>query len=107
MSERDEKICDECGGPNPAWAASHLTWFEATGVPEGEGGGVLCPPCFVAKWSERQGVTVMWELRPSPRSARLRPYEDRAAAASALGWSPTPASLAYSQATESGSGMKE
>lgn len=68
-SRHPEDLCEACGRPNIVWWVDSEEWNRAT-----ERGSILCPGCFVERWTEATGLTkILWELRIDPRSGDAHP----------------------------------
>lgn len=52
-----DKICENCGGNNPAWYAPNELWNKVYG----NEGGVLCPRCFEHKCDEL-GINIIFTV---------------------------------------------
>lgn len=58
--EDGDTRCQHCGRPNPVWTAPDNVWNAVMG----DDGGVLCPPCFIAR-AEKTGLTPpSWRVAP-------------------------------------------
>ena len=73
-----DKVCENCGAPNPIWFTEHEAWNK---VGPG-GGGILCPRCFIGFYEQLEGVGAFrWRVIPDPLPARTsihsRNQEDR------------------------------
>lgn len=61
-----EDQCHRCGGPNPSWHAETEEWYTAMQVRDTDGGGIVCPPCFIDLWEKQTGRRILWLLTPYP-----------------------------------------
>jgi hypothetical protein len=60
-----ETYCHRCGRRNIwSWYADSAVWNEA----EGDGGGILCPVCFVADHERVTGARTSWRLAPAGKT---------------------------------------
>ncbi len=58
-----EDLCHACGSENPLWHADTELWYQAMGVRDTDGGGIVCPNCFIDLWHQATGADgVLWRL---------------------------------------------
>lgn len=61
--------CEDCGSACPVWHTDHDRWnFVTAHMPRGRA-SILCPSCYVTRWSTITGLTATWRLVPEDMRA--------------------------------------
>lgn len=60
----DVERCEDCSSTCPVWCADSDRWnFVTAHMPRGRA-SILCPGCYVTRWSLLTGLTATWRLVP-------------------------------------------